>query len=718
MKKKIVIILAFFMFLSVNANQYTQQDAQRYSAYYSNGMQYYQNQQFSSAITEFKKVLRFSPYDATIQEALANSYLARAQYYRITTKEVKKALNDYKSAVFYTKYWNTKLTDNMAQLVNTCQHAINDFEKRLANYATPQQRLQNAKVLRAQGELASAGYDFQQLMDTSYRPQAQANLIKIYKILNNVAQSMEYVKVALDEDPKNAKLHFEYGVMLDEAKNFEASIEQYNLAFKYGDQSPELLEILENKWTQNIVNKPTDAQNYNNLGAIYQKQGDLENAKVQYSKAYQLNPTDETTLYNLASLYVQMKNYQSANSVYDKLLTLKPKNVELLNYKAQALKELMRYDEALAQYDKILALNPNDSNAKSAKENIIYNNFTGEKLQGYLLSLAQTNPKNYEAQFNYALEMHKAQNYTNAVAYYKKALSLNPGKEEVYLNLAQIYLEQKKYNEANDICLKGLLALPNNEKLTQCLNEAESYLVANQFDKATKLFEQGNFQGAVNEYLKIKDQTKEVKEALASSYWQMNDYKNANKYYLEILQAEPKNTEILLNVAYAYYSMEEIDKAKETLNKLLSIDKTNEEGNNLLKQINETEIAEKLQLAIQNYEQGNFEASLSLLNDYLTKKPKDEYANYYKGLNLEELKKTQEAIKQYKHLISLNAEFENAYYSLAVVLDNLENYKEAVNYYQKFVSLKGETKDEMTQFAQSRIKELNEYLAQLNGNKK
>ena len=91
MKKKIVIILAFFMFLSVNANQYTQQDAQRYSAYYSNGMQYYQNQQFSSAITEFKKVLRFSPYDATIQEALANSYLARAQYYRTTTKEIKKA---------------------------------------------------------------------------------------------------------------------------------------------------------------------------------------------------------------------------------------------------------------------------------------------------------------------------------------------------------------------------------------------------------------------------------------------------------------------------------------------------------------------------------------------------------------------------------------------------------------------------------------------------
>ena len=45
---------------------------------------------------------------------------------------------------------------------------------------------------------------------------------------------------------QNAKLHFLYGVMLDEAKNYEASMEQYNLALQYGDNSPELLEILEN----------------------------------------------------------------------------------------------------------------------------------------------------------------------------------------------------------------------------------------------------------------------------------------------------------------------------------------------------------------------------------------------------------------------------------------------------------------------------------------
>lgn len=67
MKKRTIIALSLFLFLSMNynafADEYSQQDVQRYSAYYSNGMEYLKNQQFSSAINEFRKVLRFSPYD-------------------------------------------------------------------------------------------------------------------------------------------------------------------------------------------------------------------------------------------------------------------------------------------------------------------------------------------------------------------------------------------------------------------------------------------------------------------------------------------------------------------------------------------------------------------------------------------------------------------------------------------------------------------------------
>ena len=85
MKKKLIIGIALLL-LSCKASfaDVSAADAQRYSAYYSNGMQYLKNSQYSSAISEFKKVLRFSPYDEMVQSALAQSYIARAQYYKQT----------------------------------------------------------------------------------------------------------------------------------------------------------------------------------------------------------------------------------------------------------------------------------------------------------------------------------------------------------------------------------------------------------------------------------------------------------------------------------------------------------------------------------------------------------------------------------------------------------------------------------------------------------
>lgn len=718
--KKIISILSLALFLNFNyANaEISQDDIQRYSAYYSNGMQYFKNQQFSSAINEFRKVLRFSPYDETTQKALANAYYARAQYYQKTTKEYKKAVIDYKNAYFYAKYWKDSTDESLSSLALSAQKNINDIEKKINQSQTINSRLQSAKTLKAQGELAASGYDFHQLKQSQYKETVYENLGNIYKNLNNLSQGMDYMKSAININPKNAKLHFMYGVMLDNAQNYEASMEQYNLALQYGDKSPELMEILENKWTQNVVNSPSDAQGYVNLGAIYQKQGNLQAAKAQYQKAYQLNPNDEIIMYNLASLYVQEKNYQGALNVYDKILSLNPSKTDVLEYKATALKELMRYDEALNVYEEILAKNPNDNNAKANIENIVINHFQGAKLQNYMAKKAATSPNSYEAQFNYAHELHKNKNYTSALQYYKKALALNPAKEEVYLNLTQIYIEDKNYDAANEICQKGLMVLPNSEKLNSYLTDIKNYNSSNQYTTATKLYEQKDYKNAISKYLEIQNKTPEVNMAIASCYWQLGDYNSANKYYQEVLKTQPNNLEALSNSAWAYYNAQDYNNSKLIANKILAYDKTNKNAQELLNSIYENEYSTKLQEAITLYEQGQFGKSYALLDLYLTKKPNDSYAMYYKALNMEEMKKPNDAIKQYKTLISKDANFAPAYYSLAVLLDNSEKYDEAVKNYEKFISLKNGEKDEMVNFSVSRTKELKEYLSQINGNTK
>ncbi len=723
-KKRLVIIFALFLFINcnhINAAEYSASDAQRFSAYYSNGLQYLNDGQYTSAINEFKKVLRVSPYDTTIQEALANAYYKRAKYYRTQTKEIKKALVDLKSANFYAKYWskdNSSQNPNLAQIATSSAKEINELEKRLNSSNDPSTILQNAKILKAQGELSASGYDFQKLLNTQYKNTAYENLSNIYKNLNNLALAMDYIKTAIDNEPNNAKLHFLYGVMLDSAKNYEASMEQYNLALQYGDKSPELMEILENKWTQGVANNPNSAQGYINLGAIYQKQGNLEGAKAQYQKAYQLNPNDEVILYNLASLYVQEKNYLEANKIYDKILALNPNKTDVLKYKAQILEDEKNYDEALKIYERILTLEPNNADIKQKSENIILNNFQGEKLKNYLVQKANTSLNNYEAQFNCALEFHKNKDYKNAIYYYQKAQKLNPAKEETYINLAQIYIEQKEYKKAMDICQKGLIVLPNSAQLSASLNDAKNYSLSSQYIEASKLYDQKNYPMALKAYLNIENKTNDVKMAIASCYWQMKDYKNASLYYEDVIKTEPNNLEALVNLTTMYYSLNDFTNAKMSANKVLALDKTNKDALSIISNIEENENSNILNDAIQKYENASYDESLAILNKYLQTKPDDEFALYYKALNLDELKKPNDAVKQYKLLISKNPNFENAYYSLGLNYDNSQKYELAVENYEKYLSLKNNAQDETTNFAKNRIKELKDYLNELNGSKK
>ena len=96
-----------------------------------------------------------------------------------------------------------------------------------------------------------------------------------------------------------------------------------------------------------------------------------------------------------------------------------------------------------------------------------------------------------ELYFKYASLSDDKDDIASAIEYYKKAQNINPSKEETYINLAQIYLEQKDYNKAQDICERGLMMMPDNNDLKRYLTDSKNSLMNNDFEIATKLYEQG-----------------------------------------------------------------------------------------------------------------------------------------------------------------------------------------------------------------------------------
>ena len=118
----------------------------------------------------------------------------------------------------------------------------------------------------------------------------------------------------------------------------------------------------------------------------------------------------------------------------------------------------------------------------------------------------------------------------------------------------------------------------------------------------------------------------------------------------------------MVNSAYAYYSMDDMQNAKQTAQKILAIDKTNKEALDIIANIDKASIDEILNTAIGQYEKGDYSNALATVGKFLAKRQDDAYGLYYKALILDELKKPKEAGWIYRSLIQKHPDFINAYY--------------------------------------------------------
>ena len=112
------------------------------------------------------------------------------------------------------------------------------------------------------------------------------------------------------------------------------------------------------------------------------------------------------------------------------------------------------------------------------------------------------------------------------------------------------------------------------------------------------------------------------------------------------------------------------------------------------------------------YNAKNYQDAYVLLTEMITKNPSSSVAYYYRGMVLDEQKKYEAAISDYKNTIKFDPQFDLAYYSLGVDYDTLKNYKEAFSYYNKYLKTTKE-QNEYTQYVQKRIEELKKYVPNL-----
>lgn len=725
MKKRVLTALFLFVILAqavyaddniVSVSNYgrSQEDySPQGSVYYNNGVNFLKAAQYTNAITEFRKALRENPSDKSSRIQLVNSYLSRAQYYNNKAMDYNKAANDLRSGIFYMKYYNNEPVD--AQYIadtNTMEENLSNILYAMNADQTPKGRYTMGRSLRAQGEFAAAATEFQKAQtDANYRKSSLANLGEIYYILNLNEQAVSYLDQALVLDPQNSDLHLKLAEAYERLGKIDMAAEQYNLSLSKSGDNREVLMSLENIWKQKIAENPNNAEAYANLGAVYQRQNNYTAALQQYEKAESLNPSNVNTRLNLGTLYQAQKEYETAIAAYDTIIDVNPNFKLAYLYKAQCYRALGNKEAAIQNYKLALNLDPNNQDIKNELFDMYETNMTPEEKLAYINEQMQKEPNNPALVYKYAFELHSANRIAEAIPYYNQAIKLDAKNEDAYINLAQAYKQQQKYDKAREILTNAKAMFPENTTIKKQLASIDTETASLLYNDASELFRQKKYMDAIAVYNKISPATAEALLGIGACYQAMNNNKQAAAYYVKSLALDAKNAETAYYAGLAYSNAQDFANAKTYAKKALELDANNKNAKDLLTYVIEQENTVKMDKAIELFEKQQYQQALSLLNNVIAQDPKDSNAYYYRAMVYDAQKKYQLAINDYKKALQYNPQMIIANYSIAVDYDYLAQYTNALMYHKKYLAAAqkaGETND-YTRYSAKRVQDLKAY---------
>lgn len=700
--------------LKASATGYTNNYSETGSAYYNNGVKFLKSSSYDNAIIEFKKALRENPTDKSSRIQLVNSYIARAQYNNNKVMDYNKTANDLRSALFYLRFYDEQPVDvQYLSDVNNLEATLDNILYSMNVDKSAKGRCTMGRSLRAQGEFAAAATEFHKSIqaDISCKKTALANLGEIYLILNLHTQAVKYLDEALSYDSDNATLRLKLASAYERLGKIDLAAEQYNLALEKSQNNEDVLSALENLWRHKIEINPNDAEAHANLGAVYQRKKNYVGALAQYEKAEKLNPSNVNTRLNLGTLYQVQKEYETAIAAYDTILDVNPNFKLAYLYKAQCYKALGNKDAALENYKLALNLDPNNFEIKNEISSLYEENMTPEQKLAHYYAQLQQDQTNEELVYKYAYELHKVGKLNDSILYYEQSIKLNPKNEDAYINLAQAYKQQKKYDKAQSCLTDAKSLFPENKTIKNQLLSLEAEKTSLLYSDASNLYGEKKYLEAISLYKQIQPETPESLLGIGACYQALSNFSEAAEYYVKSLEKDANNSETAYYAALAYSNAEDFEKAKVYAKRTLVIDPNNKNAKELIAYVVEQENVMKMDKAIELFEKEDYSKALLLLSEILNQDKTDSNAYYYRAMIYDVQKQYLKAINDYKKALEYNSQMLIAYYAIAVDYDYLAQYSNALIYHKKYIQETqkvGETND-YTRYSANRIQDLKAY---------
>ena len=179
---------------------------------------------------------------------------------------------------------------------------------------------------------------------------------------------------AIRLDPKNSAAFYNRGLILIQARKFEAAIKDFTEAAQLNPQDAdpfhqraEAHKALSDfdgaiaDYTEALRLRPADSALFNSRGSVRWIQQNDDEAIEDYTEAIRLDPTNSAAFYNRGLVLDKARKFEAALKDFTQAALLSPQDPDAFHKRAGVRKSLRDFDGAIADYTEVLRLDPKDS---------------------------------------------------------------------------------------------------------------------------------------------------------------------------------------------------------------------------------------------------------------------------------------------------------------------------------------------------------------------
>jgi len=485
---------------------------------------------------------------------------------------------------------------------------------------------------------------------------AHFNLGGIYQQQEENESALAEFEICVRLNPNHYPAHYRMGEIHLEQQNYAAALHAFDTARtlnrkweypQYGiglvrfaqgdiDRARETFENLTQR-------KKKFAPAYFKLGQVLATEGFFDDALAEYAKGAQHAPYSAEVVYELAVIFDENGNPEGAVKLYRRTLEIEPTHGKAHRSLGDKLYAAGDTATALQHYQEALSLMP------EIKEDFF------EPLEPYFAGLMTTDeampilekamlvlPDDPRSYFYAANLQADTGNVEEAIKHYEKTIQIIEADasylqielpmgnfNDVYFKLGELYHQQGDIEESVAYFKRALVVDPG---------------LANRFiSQGQNAFEAENYQDAIeplNTHLLLFPEDVGAIYLLGQSYEANGNTDAALAFYERTLTLDSERPDVLFKMVHIYRGREAHQQAVDTLQKIIEIEPDTTEAHYLL--------------AISYLTLAEFDAALSAFLATVRLNPEDVAAHYHAAILLEQKDEINQAIEYYEKTIALD----------------------------------------------------------------